>query len=167
MNQTNIQLLYDYNRWANAQILDAVSRLTPEQLTRDLSTSHHSVQETLIHILAAEWIWLMRCRGNSPNALLDPTDFSGLDSLREKWAEVEQEQKSFVDGLTDESLQSIIAYTNTKGERWEYPLWQIMQHVVNHSSYHRGQATAMLRQLGAAVVMTDLLVYIDVQAAGG
>ena len=86
--------------------------------------------------------------------------------MREKWAEVEQEQKSFVDGLTDESLQSVIAYTNTKGERWQYPLWQIMQHVVNHSSYHRGQVTAMLRQLGAAVVMTDLLVYVDVQAAG-
>ena len=166
MNKTNIQLLYDYNRWANAQILDAVSHLTPEQLTRDLSTSHHSVQETLTHILAAEWIWLMRCRGNSPNALLDPTAFSGLDSLREKWAEVEQEQKSFVDGLTDESLQSVFAYTNTKGEQWQYPLWQIMQHVVNHSSYHRGQVTAMLRQLGAAVVMTDLLVYVDVQAAG-
>ncbi|MFY9554137.1 MAG: DinB family protein, partial [Blastocatellia bacterium] len=61
------------------------------------------------------------------------------------------------------SLGTVIAYTNTKGERWEYPLGRMMQHLANHSSYHRGQVTTMLRQLGAAVSPVDLLVFMDVQ----
>ncbi|HJQ22944.1 MAG TPA: DinB family protein [Blastocatellia bacterium] len=161
MNKQDIATLFDYNRWANAQMLDTVARLTPEQLRRDLATSHHSVHETLTHILAAEWIWLMRCRGVSPKALLDPNDFADLDALKRRWAEVEQGQQELIDELSDERLDGLIAYTNTRGEHWEYPLGQILQHVFNHSTYHRGQVTAMLRQLGAEVVMTDFLVYMD------
>jgi uncharacterized damage-inducible protein DinB len=52
-------------------------------------------------------------------------------------------------------------YQNLKGETWRYPLWQQMHHVVNHSTYHRGQVVTMLRQLGAAAPATDLLVYYD------
>jgi len=161
MNKQDIKTLFDYNRWANALMLDTVARLTPEQLTKDLATSHHSVHETLTHTLAAEWIWLMRCRGVSPKALLDPNDFPGLDALKRRWAEVEQGQRELIDDLSDERLDGLIAYTNTRGEHWEYPLGQILQHVFNHSTYHRGQVTAMLRQLGAEVVTTDFLVYMD------
>ena len=147
-------------------MLDAASHLTPEQLTRDLSTSHHSVQETLTHILAAEWIWQRRCEGHSPKSFLEAQDFSSLGSLREKWAEVEQGQERLVANQTDESLGRVIRYTNTRGEQWEYPLGQIMQHVVNHSTFHRGQVIGMLRQLGAEAVVTDFLVYIDVKGEG-
>ena len=166
MNKEDIRLLLAYDRWANAELLKMASRLTPEQWTIDLSTSHHCVQATLTHILAAEWIWLKRCQGVSPKALLDPKDFPTLESLREKWAELEQGQEQLLSEETDESLARIIAYTNSKGEQWAYPLGQIMQHVVNHSSYHRGQVIGMLRQLGAEVVMTDFLAYIDVKGGG-
>lgn len=166
MDKKDIQLLFAFNRWANAQVLDAVSHLEPQQLTEDLSTSHHSVQGTLTHILAAEWIWMRRCRGISPTALLDAADFPDLDSLRVRWIEVEREQKALVDELREEDLERVLSYTNTKGEQWEYPLGQILQHVVNHSSYHRGQVIGMLRQIGADVVRTDFLVYIDLNSKG-
>ena len=166
MNTKDVRLLLAYNLWANAQMLDMVSALTPEQLTRDLSASHQSVHGTLTHILAAEWIWLKRCEGSSPKALFDPKEFPGLDSLREKWAEVEQDRERLVAAQTDESLGRVVSYTNMRGEQWEYPLGQIMQHVVNHSTYHRGQVIAMLRQLGVAAVMTDFLAYIDVNGDG-
>jgi len=161
MNEQDIKLLYQYNRWANAQMFDAVSRLTAAQFTKDLGGSHPSVQETLAHILAAEWIWLKRWQGTSPPALLDPADFPSLDALRVRWAEVERDQADFVGGVNDESLKRVIAYVNTKGETWRYPLRQMMQHVVNHSSYHRGQVATMLRQLGAEPAPTDLLLYFD------
>jgi uncharacterized damage-inducible protein DinB len=164
MNRHDIQLLYDYNRWANAQMLDVSAKLTEEQFTKDLSSSHRSVRDTLTHILAAEWIWLMRWRCVSPKALFNPADFPNLGWLREKWAEFEREQTYFVNGVTDELLREVIAYSNTKGEEWRYPLWQMMQHVVNHSTYHRGQVTTMLRQLGAEPVPTDFLVFFDVMA---
>jgi uncharacterized damage-inducible protein DinB len=107
----------------------------------------------------------MRCKGAPPIALFEPEDFS-LDSLRSEWAKVEQEQKRFIDELAEQSLSTIVRYTNTKGEQWAYPVSQILQHVVNHSTYHRGQVITMLRQLGAKAVMTDFLVYVDSKPKG-
>jgi len=164
MNRHDIQMLYAYNRWANAQVLGASAELTQEQFTKDLSSSHRSVRDTLAHVLAAEWIWLRRWQGVSPKALFDPEGFPDLGSLRERWAGIEREQADFVKAVTDESLREVIAYTNTKGEEWRYPLWQMMQHVVNHSTYHRGQVATMLRQLGADPVPTDFLVFFDAAA---
>lgn len=162
MNRHDVQYLYEYNKWANARVLDAVSKLTPEQFTRDLQSSHGSVRDTVAHILAAEWIWLERWKGVSPPALLDPSDFPTVDAVRTRLTSVESECAQFIDGLTDQSLGVLITYTNTRGEQWTYPLGQMLQHVANHSSYHRGQVVTMLRQLGAGVVPVDLLVYMDV-----
>lgn len=162
MNRQDIQDLYEYNRWANDRVLDAVSKLTPEQFTKDLQSSHGSVRDTVAHILAAEWIWLERWKGVSPGALLDPSDFPTVDAVRTRLSTVESECAQFIDGLTDQSLGAAITYTNTRGEQWTYPLGHMLQHVANHSSYHRGQVVTLLRQLGADVNPVDLLVYMDV-----
>jgi uncharacterized damage-inducible protein DinB len=164
VNQKDIQLLYEYNRWANARMLDVASELTAEQLTRDLSSSHYYVRDTLVHILSGECIWLMRWQGTSSKAIFNPADFPHVSMLRTKWAEVERGQTDFIHTVTEESLGTVIAYINTMGEEWRYPLGQMMQHVVNHSSYHRGQVTTMLRQLGVETVPTDFLVFIDIKS---
>ena len=164
MNREDIQSLYEYNRWANRQALDAVSSLTGEQFARDLSSSYRSVKDTLTHILSAEWIWLQRWKGTSPKAMRDPKDFPSLDALRSWWTAVERDQTEFVKRVTDASLGRVISYVNTQGETWRYPLWQMMQHVVNPSSYHRGQVATLLRQLNAAPAPTDFLVFFDHKA---
>lgn len=161
MNRQDIELLYRYDRWANDLVFGCASKLTAGQFIRDLQSSHRSVRDTLAHILAAEWIWLKRWLGTSPKSLLDPAEFPDVASLSAKLREVEQDQIKFIETLTDESLAEVIAYTNTKGERWEYPLGHLMQHLVNHSSYHRGQVTTMLRQLGAEAVSVDFLYFFD------
>ena len=89
-------------------------------------------------------------------------DFPDVNSLRIKWAEVEQDQTDFIHQLTDQALESAMTYTNMKEEAWTYSLQHMMQHLVNHSSYHRGQVTTLLRQLRAEVVETDFLWYLDV-----
>jgi uncharacterized damage-inducible protein DinB len=164
MNKSDLTLLYNYNCWANARVLDAVSKLAAEQFTRSMGNSFSSVRDTLTHIMSAEWIWLRRWKGTSPQAMLDPADYPRLDVLRTKWGEIEQEQAAFINGLPETSLETVIAYVNTKGETWRYPLGQMMQHVVNHSSYHRGQITTMLRQLGAEAVSTDFLLFFDMSS---
>jgi uncharacterized damage-inducible protein DinB len=161
MNTQDIELLYRYDRWANDLVFGCASKLTAEQFTRDLQSSHRSVRDTLAHIVAAEWIWLKRWLGTSPAALFDPAEFPDVASLSSKLREVEEDQSQFIETLTDDSLAALIAYKNTKGERWEYPLGRMMQHVVNHSSYHRGQVTTMLRQLGAEALPVDLLYFLD------
>jgi uncharacterized damage-inducible protein DinB len=163
MNTQDVEFLNEYNRWANARMLDAASKLSSEQFAADLKSSHQSVRDTLAHILAAEWIWLERWLGTSPKALLDPADFPTVDSLKSRWNEVEANYQAFIGTLSDESLEKVITYTNTRGEVWKYPLAEMIQHVMNHSTYHRGQVTTMLRQLGAEVTPLDLLVFMDVK----
>jgi uncharacterized damage-inducible protein DinB len=165
MNKQDVEYLNDYNRWANRRILQAASKVTPEQFTRDLQSSHRSLRDTLAHVLAAEWIWLERWKGNSPGSLLNPTAFQTIKSLESRWGELERDYVEFVSGLTDELLEKVISYRNTKGEVWAYPLGQMLQHVMNHSTYHRGQVTTLLRQLGAEVQPLDLLVFMDVKGS--
>ena len=162
MNKYDVTYLNEYNKWANGRMLDVASKLTPEQFTADLQSSHRSVRDTLAHTLAAEWIWLERWKGASPGALLTAADFPTAESLRARWTQVEKDYTEFFSGLSDEALERVIAYTNTKGEQWEYPLGNMIQHLMNHSTYHRGQVTTMLRQLGAEVTPVDLLVFMDV-----
>jgi uncharacterized damage-inducible protein DinB len=142
-------------------MLGVASKLSPEQFTTDLQSSHRSVRDTLAHTLAAEWIWLERWKGTSPKALLTATDFPTPESLRARWGQVETDYTEFFSGLSDEALDRVMAYTNTRGEKWEYPLGSMIQHLMNHSTYHRGQVTTMLRQLGAEVIPVDLLVFMD------
>lgn len=166
MTPDEIRLLYDYNSWANHRILDAASALTDEQLTRDLGSSFRSVRDTLVHIMGAEWVWLERWwHGRSPTALLPAAEYSNLTSVRAHWAEIERDLLGFVAGLTAADLARVYEYRTTQGTPSANPLWQMLQHLINHGTYHRGQVTAMLRQSGAKAVATDLIVFYRERAA--
>ena len=164
MDRAFIRELYSYNHWANQRAMAAASKLKTDTFTRNLGNSFSSVRDTLAHIMAAEWIWLERWNGRSPTALLGAADFPTPGALAKRWTEIQKAQNAFLDALTPERLQANLTYTNTEGQSFAYPLWQQTVHVVNHSSYHRGQITTLLRQLGAEPVTTDLLVYYDEKA---
>jgi uncharacterized damage-inducible protein DinB len=80
-------------------------------------------------------------------------------SLRAKWAEQEGRLLAFVSKVSQEDLNRVMEYKTLKFGVYKNPLWQSMQHVVNHGTYHRGQITTMLRQLGAQPILTDLMHY--------
>ena len=159
-----IRELYDYNHWANQRVLSAMTPLTDDMFTRNMGNSFVSLRDTLAHILGAEWIWLERWLGRSPKALLSVSDFPTLQALQRRWAAVRLDQNQYIQTLVPDRLNDNVSYINTRGERYSYALWRQMLHVVNHSSYHRGQVTTLLRQMGAEPAGTDLLVYYD-QAA--
>jgi len=161
MQPETIRELYLYNHWANQTTFSSVDSLSPEQFLRPMGSSFSSVRDTVVHILGAEWIWLERWLGRSPRALLPASDFSNLASIRQRWETVEQDRNSFLQTLTPERLQESISYINLAGKPFAYPLWQQMLHVVNHSSYHRGQIATLLRQLGQEPQSTDFLLYYD------
>jgi len=159
-----MQLLYAYNRWANARLVSAAASLSPEQLHRDLAVSYRSIFGTLQHIWWAEWRWLGRWLMRAP-AGRDPLECRDIAALGVRWAEVEREQLEFLQPLTAADLERPISYENPPGTRWTYQLRHMLQHLVNHSTYHRGQVAAMLRQLDTAPPPTDFLVYLDECAA--
>ncbi len=166
MDLSEARFLLAYNRWANTQVLDAAARLTSDEFTRDLRSSFPSVRDTLVHILSAEWLWLERWGGNSPAAMPDLGSLGTVAAFRARWREVEAGQHAFLEQLGQADLARVVAYTNFRGEAWRYPLGRMLQHTVNHSTYHRGQVVTLFRQLGAAPNPTDLLVFVDVGAPG-
>ena len=161
MTIDEIRTLYAFNRWATHRILEATGVLSPDDLARDLRTSYKSVRGTLVHTMWAEWIWLQRWLGSSPRLVFSEDQFPGVGAIESRWAEVERDRQDFIEPLTDEGLRRVVAYVNMQGRRREYPLVHMMQHVVNHSSYHRGQVVTLLRQLGRVPPATDFLDYFD------
>jgi uncharacterized damage-inducible protein DinB len=159
MHLPTIRRLYDYNDWANARVLGIVSPLAKADWLKDLGSSFPSVRDTVVHILEAERLWLTRWQGHSPAELWSGRELPDVASVRREWAGLERDRAAFLAGLTDAGLQAPFAYRNTKGEPFEHPLWEQMAHLVNHSTYHRGQVTTMLRQLGAQPVALDFVVF--------
>ena len=157
MSPEEMRTLFDYNTWANQRSLDAASELSEEQFTRPLGSSFSSVRDTLAHICGGEWVWLERFRGRTPTAMPDITQFATLAALREHWHPQEQDLLAFVRGLTQEDLEGMLEYKTMKFGIYGNPLGQALQHLANHGTYHRGQVTTLLRQLGAQPVPTDLM----------
>ena len=172
MTTDDIQFLYEYDRWANHRVFEAAAALTPEQFTRDLGGSFASVRDTLIHILAAEWIWLsfwtvpelnmevekeLRARRAQ---LFNPALFPDLAAVLSKWEEIKPTQTAFVDSLSDELLARQVPFRSGHAS-----LAHLMQHMANHSTYHRGQVSLMMRQLQAQPASTDFVLFLGEKIA--
>jgi uncharacterized damage-inducible protein DinB len=151
----------DHNYWARDRQLQACALLSVEQFLRPVGGSFPSLRDTLAHMVAAEWLWLQRWKGVSPKALLPASDFPTLEVLAEQWHAVEREFRAFLPGVDEEALARPLSYINLKGEKWSYPLWQMIAHVLNHQSYHRGQVATQLRMIGVHPPQVDLLLALD------
>jgi len=160
MTKDDIQLLYEFDRWANNRVLQSVSTLSPEEFTRDLGGSFPSVRDTLVHIVGCEWTWLTCWKEPSPSSafvtdswtrhidLFNPNAFPDFAAVQFKWAE-------FVNRVTDESLRRMLPVRES-----QISLAHLMQHLANHSTYHRGQVAFMMRQLAAEPYATDFAMFM-------
>ena len=149
MTYDDVSLLVDYNYWARDRLLEAVSALTQEQFTRDMGNSFESVRDTIAHICDAESIWLTRWEGGQPTGFKNPDRIADLAAARIEWTELEGRMREVLARLGSEGVQRTIVYRDMRGAERSDVFWQMLQHVVNHGSYHRGQVTTMLRQLHA------------------
>lgn len=167
MNNEDVQLLYEYDRWANRRTLQAASALDAEAFTRDLGGSFRSVRDTLVHIFGGEWIWLTYWKMESHSfaalaelrtrrdGMFNPELFPSFESVQKKWTEVEKQQFDFLGSITSERLERKLPFRTT-----ELKLVHLMQHMANHSTYHRGQISLMMRQLKAEPLATDFHVFM-------
>ena len=150
MTPADAQQLLDYHYWARDRVLDAVAVLTPDQFLLDLKSSFKSVRDTCVHTYSAEWIWHARWNGVSPTEAIPFDRFADAASLRAAWTDLEGQVRGLVGGLGEPGLARHLDYHLLNGTPGRSTLAEMLQHVVNHASYHRGQITTMLRQLGAA-----------------
>ncbi len=150
MTYDDLRLLVDYNYWARDRILDAVSALTPAQFTQPLGNSFSSIRDTIAHICDAESIWLARWKGEQPTGFKGSERMADVDAARSEWAGLERQMREVLESLGPAGVERTIEYKDMRGAPRSDVFWQMVQHVVNHGSYHRGQVTTMLRQQGAA-----------------
>ncbi len=150
-----------YMLWADRVMVRALREVTPEDLTRETGSSFPSLLQTVNHIAGAEKIWLARFLGTALDPFPTENDYTELIPLLIAWEETAAGIEAFLAGLTDEQLAATLAWANSRGETFNRPLWQPVFHLVNHSSYHRGQVATMLRQMGYAAPGTDLIYYLQ------
>jgi uncharacterized damage-inducible protein DinB len=150
---------FEYTIWATRRLVETAAGLTPEQLNRDFGHADRSVLGTLAHIYAADRIWLGRIEGAPPARFLDPDRDLRMEALTSDWPEVHQRWLAWLDSQDASSLEAALQYRDLKGNPHATPLWQVVLHVVNHASHHRGQVSAMLRAMGRTPPPVDLIVY--------
>jgi uncharacterized damage-inducible protein DinB len=155
MNLADINYLFEYDRWANARMFDAVDALTDSQFA--------SVRDTLAHIIGVEWIWFQRCNGVSPGATPSWMENPTRDELRAQLRTIEREWQEYVASLHDDDLTRTVDYVQLAGNTGTRKLAHLLQHVINHSTYHRGQVATRMRQAGGTPVGTDLLIFTGIE----
>lgn len=137
-----------YNIWAHQKIIDIVLSLPEEKLIAKLPSSFSSLHDTILHIWDAESIWWQRMKLHERFAI--PSDnfkgstrdaANGLLSQARLW-------ENWVSNVSDTMLEHVFEFRNSKREQVKMPIWQMLIHVFNHGTYHRGQLVNMLRQSG-------------------
>lgn len=137
-----------YNIWATKLLTDRISRLSEEEINREISSSFPSLYKTLQHIWFAEEVWWERLKLNE-TIMPKSTGFAGsFSEMADILAKQSQQWKDWLDGATENQVTHVFAFVRNK-EQIKMPVYQMLQHLFNHATYHRGQLVTMLNQLGA------------------
>jgi len=155
-----IRGLYGYHRWANRRLFDVALGLDAETVSRDMGThwSFPTLTRMFGHIYGADLLWLQRFKGVSPTNL-PGGQFATLDALRPAWDALEEEQRGYVDGLTDADLEQVVSFKNTQGIEGHVALGPLLQHVVNHATHHRSEAATMITLISGSPPDTGIATY--------
>jgi uncharacterized damage-inducible protein DinB len=157
MRVDELRTLFAYDSWANDLLLDAIRKLPEETLRRDLGTSHQSLLGTLVHLVAAEEIWLSRWKGAPRAKLTGVEEVGDLRALLEWWGRVRDERDRYLATVSEADLDGEMEMKTAAGATYRHRYSDMFRHLANHSTYHRGQLAAMLRLIGEKPPSTDLI----------
>jgi uncharacterized damage-inducible protein DinB len=159
---TQLKEMYAYMNWSDNRLLDAAATVSDEGLKREQNISAGSIHKLLLHSMGAQWLWLGRWQGDSTRKFPTVDELPTLDAVRKRYAEVQQAVKAFLDAQTDESVQKRVDYIRN-GQPHNNVLLHIMTHLVDHSTYHRGQLNSMIKLAGGKPADLGYIVYRRVQ----
>ncbi len=149
-----------YNTWANQKILEIILTLPEEKQKQELPSSFKSLYDTVLHMWNAESAWWQRMK--LQERIQAPSEYfkGSFVELSASLAQQNYLWQDWVDQATDAALEHVFQYQNNKKEQFKQPIFQMLLHVFNHGTYHRGQLINMLRQLGIEKLpQTDFIVW--------
>lgn len=144
MDAAYYRTLFEYERWANREVLRSLKDEASEKALR-----------LMAHLVATRWLWLERIEQVEQSYPVWP-DW-GIHECERRLEEIEDRWIRLVDGLDRANLQQEVTYVNTKGESWPTRVGDIVAHVLFHSAYHRGQIALSMRAAGSEPAYTDLV----------
>lgn len=159
MMQDDFFSLFAYSRWADERLWEAVRGLTQAQYAQEPAPDCRSIHGTLVHMADATLIWVRRIGGETVTGRTSEADVPTLpDAVRF----LERSHAAVADllpTLTPEALAADLAYLDLRGQPKRLPLWAVLRHLPNHSSYHRGQITSRLMEFGVEPPLLDLALW--------
>ncbi len=148
-----------YNIWANKKIIETANLLSEEQINKEIVSSFPSVYKTILHLMEVENVWWERLK------LVEHTTLSGwftgnFDELSKKLLELSQQWHNWIQQTNEVNISHVFAYQNSKKEHFKQPVYEMLLHLFNHQTFHRGQIITMFRQLGLdKIPPTDFVVF--------
>ena len=153
-----VERIWDYNFWSAEKILSKLQELKNEDFLKDLGDGCGSIRDKLVHILGADKIWIERIR-NEINPFLNSNEIPTLEIYVNEQKNLHSQYKILINNLDETKLIEMINYKNLKGKEFHTPLFEILLHVANHATYHRGQAASLIRRITGKPPVTDMIEY--------
>jgi uncharacterized damage-inducible protein DinB len=168
-----LRRLHQHRTWVNGNLLAAAAELTEEQLRSTFQIGQGSIWKSLVHLYAAEYVWLEALLGNEdplmpgdlpgklPGNQQGEGAITGMDDLRQKWAVLEQRWSEYLATLTPDSLDELVYKKSTSsgfGKRLGTRRADVLLHVCTHAHYTAAQVVNMLRQAGADKLPETMLI---------
>jgi uncharacterized damage-inducible protein DinB len=168
VNKADIIILFDYNYWANRKVLGQAAGLPPSECEAPIpGMNGNTLKKTLVHVLAAEQIWRLRCLdGISPAGILKPEMFPSFDAIKQRWEQEEQLMRQGLARMPEAKVGETFAYQTTTGKTHRDVRWQALMHVINHGTQHRAEAAVVLTGLGRSPGDLDFIRFLRQQVDG-
>lgn len=155
-----LQQLAAYNRWANHRLTESILQMDEHLHQQHVPSSFPNLYANILHMWDVESIWRQRIHGHEkimvPSQHFNPSmreAVNGLLNESSQW--IEQ-----INNMDEEALYLTVAYNSLKGEEFAQPMHELVLHLFNHQTYHRGQLVTIMRILGVTQVpATDLVVF--------
>ncbi|HZF63746.1 MAG TPA: DinB family protein [Chitinophagaceae bacterium] len=149
-----------YHLWANQLLLSSISSLPEEMHTKQVDASFPSLLKTVQHMWDAEFIWWQRMKLQERITAPSQNFTGGMAEVIRELIQQNKQWSQWVGAAQEHQLEHVFQYQNTKREQFKQPIYQMLLHLFNHGTYHRGQLVNILRQLGVEKIpATDFIVW--------
>ena len=159
-----LKLYASYNGWASQQLFNVILALPEEKQLEEVPSSFGTLFKTVVHMWDAESAWWQRMKMQE-RVIVPGESFKG--TIQELISNVLQQSKQWEEWVSNASemmLEHVFQYQNIKGEQIKMPIYQMVHHVFNHGTYHRGHLVNMLRQLGVEKIpQTDFSFWVRIK----
>lgn len=156
MRKLTLQL-FDYHLWANSRLLQHLKSIPKEVFTKEMDSVFPTIAETFGHMIAVDEMWYLRMKGENAQQMV----LKNIDTIEEtekRYHALHTNIQHFLKNI--ENISQTVVYRNSKGESFSNSTLEIVQHIVNHGTYHRGNIASMIRQMGHKGISTDYIVYL-------